>query len=92
MLLRRKSKKLNSLVLTFDDGPGNRLTPAILELLAESKARATFFLLGRNIAGRKGIVRQMDEQRREICSYGCDHLHYWKVTPLRALADIKSCW
>jgi peptidoglycan/xylan/chitin deacetylase (PgdA/CDA1 family) len=78
--------------LTFDDGPGNRLTPAILKLLAENDIKATFFLLGKNIAGRERIVRQIAEQGHEICSHGYDHLHYRKVSFLRALADIKRGW
>ena len=91
-LLARKAKKCRVLVLTFDDGPGSRLTPAILDILAESNAKATFFLLGRNIAGREGIVRQIAEQGHEICSHGYDHLHYWKVSPIRAIRDIKQGW
>ena len=48
----RMAKEHEALVLTFDDGPGSSLTPAILDVLADGKARATFFLLGSNIAGR----------------------------------------
>ena len=91
-LLARKAKKCRVLVLTFDDGPGSRLTPAILNILAEYNAKATFFLLGGNIAGREEIVRQIAEQGHEICSHGYDHLHYWKVSPVRAIRDIKRGW
>lgn len=90
--LKHKAVKSNALVLTFDDGPGNRLTPAILSMLAENDAKATFFLLGRNIAGREAIVRQIAEQGHEICSHGYDHLHHWKVSPLRAWLDMKRGW
>lgn len=92
LALKRKAVKSNAIVLTFDDGPGNRLTPAILSILAEHNAKATFFLLGRNIAGREAIVRQIAEQGHEICSHGYDHLHYWKVSPLRAIRDMKRGW
>jgi len=90
MLLKRKAKKLNSLVLTFDDGPGSRLTPAILDILAEHKVKATFFVLGRSIVGREEIVRQIADQGHEICSHGYEHLHYWKVSQLRTTKDIKQ--
>jgi peptidoglycan/xylan/chitin deacetylase (PgdA/CDA1 family) len=92
MLLERKAKEREALVLTFDDGPGSSLTPAILSILAEGKAKATFFLLGRNIAGREAIVRQIAEQGHEICSHGYDHLHGLKVSPFRMLSDIKRGW
>lgn len=90
--LGNKATKSNALILTFDDGPGSRLTPAILDILAEHNVKATFFLLGRNIVGREGIVRQIAEQGHQICSHGYDHLHYWKVSPFRALSDIRRGW
>lgn len=91
-LLGRRAKERKALVLTFDDGPGSCLTPAILNILAEGQAKATFFLLGRNIAGREAIVRQIAEQGHDICSHGYDHLHSLKVSPFRVLSDIKRGW
>jgi peptidoglycan/xylan/chitin deacetylase (PgdA/CDA1 family) len=92
ILLKRRAKARRALVLTFDDGPGSRLTPAILNMLAEHDAKATFFLLGRNIAGREEIVRQISQQGHEICSHGYDHLHYWRISPIRAIKDIQRGW
>ena len=90
--LERKAKEHKALVLTFDDGPGNNLTPAILNILSEYKAKATFFLLGRNIAGREAIVRQIAEHGHDICSHSYDHLHGLKTSPFRVLSDIKQGW
>jgi peptidoglycan/xylan/chitin deacetylase (PgdA/CDA1 family) len=61
-------------------------------MLAENDAKVTFFLLGRNIAGREAIVRQIAEQGHEIGSHGYDHLHHWKNSPVRAWLDIKRGW
>lgn len=63
-----------------------------MDILAEHNVKATFFVLGRNIAGREEIVRQIAEQGHEIYSHGYDHLHSWKVSPFSALADIKRGW
>jgi len=92
MSLGRLAKGQNALVLTFDDGPGSKMTAAVLSILAQSNARATFFLLGRNIPGREAVVRQIAEHGHDICSHGYDHLHYWKVSPFRALSDIRRGW
>jgi peptidoglycan/xylan/chitin deacetylase (PgdA/CDA1 family) len=92
LLLARRAVKSNAIVLTFDDGPGSKLTPELLRILQDNKVKATFFLLGRNIAGREEIVRQIVEQGHDIYSHGYDHLHGWKVSPFRALADIKQGW
>ena len=87
-VLLRKATTQRALVLSFDDGPGRGLTGAILDLLGEYDAKATFFLLGRNIAGRETIVRQIAEQGHEIGSHGYGHRHYWKLGPVGALRDI----
>lgn len=92
ILLERKARKHNALVLTFDDGPGFRLTPALLGVLGQNNARATFFPLGRNLAGREVIARNIADAGHEICSHGYDHLHQWKVSPFRALSDIRRGW
>lgn len=89
LMIGRQAIKSNAIVLTFDDGPGSQLTPAIMDILNQNNAKATFFLLGRNIPGRESIVRQISERGHEIGSHGYDHLNYWKVSPFRALSDIK---
>src|ERR671932_429960 len=38
--------------LTFDDGPHPQGTPAVLEVLREAGATATFFLVGEQVARR----------------------------------------
>lgn len=63
-----------------------------MDLFEENNARATFFLNGKNITNREKIVRQIRQRGHEICSHGYDHLNYWKVSPLRALSDIKRGW
>ena len=96
IVLSRRSisliRRSDYVCLTFDDGPGSSITPVILQILAEYKAKATFFLLGRNIAGREAIVRQIAEQGHDICSHGYDHLHGLKTSPFRVLSDIKRGW
>ncbi len=91
-VLSRKATGAGIIALTFDDGPGDVLTPALMRILAEHNAKATFFLLGRSIAGREKIVRQLAEQGHQICSHGYDHLNHMKVSPVRAINDIKRGW
>jgi peptidoglycan-N-acetylglucosamine deacetylase len=44
--------------LTFDDGPTPAHTPEILALLARYRARATFFVVGRNAVAYPSLVRR----------------------------------
>lgn len=52
--------------LTIDDAPHPALTPAILDVLAEHGARATFFVLGERVAGNEGILRRIAEEGHEL--------------------------
>ena len=45
------------IALTYDDGPNDRETPRLLELLAEQNIRATFFLIGSFARQRPDLVR-----------------------------------
>lgn len=92
ILLTRKTKKHNVLALTFDDGPGSRLTVPILNILEQHNAKATFFVLGRQISGRHQIVKEIVERGHQIGSHGYDHLNHWKVSPIRAIKDIRCGW
>jgi peptidoglycan-N-acetylglucosamine deacetylase len=91
-MLSRKATASGILALTFDDGPGDILTPSLIRILAGHNAKATFFLLGRNIAGREDIVRQLVEEGHQVCSHGYDHLNHLKVSPVRVINDIKRGW
>ena len=42
--------------ITFDDGPDGRWTPKILEILKAKHAPATFFVIGKNMAAKPGLV------------------------------------
>ncbi|WP_158380815.1 polysaccharide deacetylase family protein [Chitinilyticum litopenaei] len=60
------------IALTFDDGPGED-TPALLDVLARHKARATFFWLGQNLAGRKALAQRALADGHTLGNHTWDH-------------------
>lgn len=57
---------------TFDDGPGPRWTPMVLDALDEWQVPATFFMVGRNLQNHAGLVRgRLD--RHEIGNHTWSH-------------------
>ena len=68
-----------SICLTFDDGPTEE-TEAILSILAEHNAKATFFLLGERIELHPEIMRQIQSEGHGIGNHGYAHLDGWKTT------------
>ena len=65
--------------LTFDDGPDQLFTPILLDLLDHHGARATFFLLGRNLADRWGSDEVQDLLNRGH-AIGNHSIHHRKLT------------
>jgi len=59
--------------LTFDDGPSISVTPKILEILKKEGVKATFFVIGKNVAEYPEIVKQAYEEGHYIANHGYDH-------------------
>ncbi len=52
--------------LSFDDSPHPMVTPRILDVLAEHEARATFFMIGEQVAGNEAVVRRLITDGHEV--------------------------
>lgn len=68
-----------TVALTFDDGPHEKWTPALLDGLKERGVKATFFLMGENIAGKEEIVRRMAEEGHLIGNHSYRHVQLTKA-------------
>lgn len=71
-VLARGPRGVPRVALTFDDGPGPS-TAAVLDALAREGARATFFVLGRQVERHPALVRRMADEGHQISSHGYDH-------------------
>jgi peptidoglycan/xylan/chitin deacetylase (PgdA/CDA1 family) len=73
LMLTDRPRGGSGLYLTFDDGPHPEVTPALLDLLAENGAKATFFLLGDQVERHPGIVRRMVDEGHVIGNHSYNH-------------------
>ena len=78
------------MVLSYDDGPGTRLTPALLDLLAQYEVRATFFASGNAVNGNEGILDRIVAEGHELGCHSQEHFNACKRVPTRGVADIRS--
>jgi len=60
--------------LTFDDGP-SKLTPSILDLLAESDIRATFFVLGEKVVQYPELAKRIVKEGHSIGNHSYNHIY-----------------
>ncbi|WP_173558109.1 polysaccharide deacetylase family protein [Eubacterium pyruvativorans] len=59
--------------LTFDDGPGARNTPRLLNLLKKYDAKATFFLVGTEVSAHPEIVRREFREGHTVAIHTYTH-------------------
>ncbi|CAN5504936.1 hypothetical protein BH09VER1_BH09VER1_54960 [soil metagenome] len=76
--------------LTFDDGPSDLATGRILDLLAKSGYRATFFVIGERISGRSAILRRAIADGHEIGNHSWSHKNMTKLNLDEVKAEISS--
>jgi len=70
--LRRGPASGAQAALTFDDGPGPS-TGDLLDVLAQERVRATFFVLGRQVRAYPELIARMHRDGHQIASHGYDH-------------------
>lgn len=59
--------------LTFDDGPHPHYTPMILDILAEYDAKATFFVIGKNLEEYGEVTKRAAREGHEIGNHTYSH-------------------
>lgn len=80
-----------SIALTFDDGPDPEYTPAVLRLLAELDVRATFFLIGRNVARFPDLARRIAEEGHALGGHTFDHREIVSLRPDELEREMETC-
>lgn len=74
--------------LTFDDGPFPEWTERYIKVLEATKTKATFFMLGSQVAAHPELVKAVLESGYEIGSHSWRHANLSKVTAAQAQKDL----
>lgn len=74
--------------LTFDDGPSARFTPKVLDILKKHRVKATFFVLGENVARNKDIVARAAAEGHEIASHSWNHPNLSKMSRAQVISQM----
>lgn len=79
--------------LTIDDGPRPDTTPVLLEFLARHNARATFFLIGKNVRRHPELVSEILRQGHTVANHTFSHPHhyFWCATGRQTGSEIDRC-
>ena len=86
--LPRRLVSAAGVALTFDDGPHPEGTPAVLELLARADARATFFVVGEQVARRPELVARIAAAGHLVALHGHRHRLQLRLSPAQLRDDL----
>ncbi|WP_443634103.1 polysaccharide deacetylase family protein [Candidatus Marifrigoribacter sp. Uisw_064] len=71
---------MNSVYITFDDGPIPEVTPWVLDTLSRFKAKATFFCIGDNVQKHPLIYNRLLKEGHATGNHTFNHLNGWKTS------------
>lgn len=78
--------------LTFDDGPSDKVTPKILDVLKDEDVKATFFIVGRHAESRKEILKRQFEEGHTLAVHTYSHVYKEIYSSTESLLeDIDKC-
>jgi peptidoglycan/xylan/chitin deacetylase (PgdA/CDA1 family) len=84
-----RQEDLDGVALTFDDGPHPHGTVAVLEILREHGAQATFFLAGEQVERRPALAAEIVAAGHRVELHCHRHRNQLRLTPRMLLEDAE---
>lgn len=79
--------RVKCLALTFDDGPADS-TAELLDVLASRNVKATFFLVGENVAEHPDLVRREHAAGHEIADHSYTHADLGRASKKTIVSEL----
>ncbi len=80
-----------AVALTFDDGPSQPFTAQVLDVLREHEIKATFFVIGENLARNPELAARMVREGHELANHSQSHPWVFKMRFSSIREDIELC-
>ena len=89
VIARKAAKPGSKLVaLTFDDGPWPKATERILDVLAASEVKATFFVLGGRVKRSPEVVERAYREGHLIGAHSVSHRRFTALSPKQIRSEV----
>ena len=86
----RQAPGENAIMLTFDDGPDDRYTGELLDVLRQNDVKATFFVVAENVRKYPQLVDRMVGEGHCIGTHSFRHKNAWLKTPWAEKRDFAE--
>lgn len=85
-----KARTQKRVALTFDDGPNTVYTASILNTLKKYNVKATFFLVGSNVARNPAIAKRIVTEGHEIGSHTYSHPKLTTISSKKVVQEMTK--
>ena len=87
----RIQKRQKTVYLTFDDGPIPEVTPWVLDTLDRYGIKATFFMVGDNVARNPELFEEVKRRGHRVGNHTMNHKILTKIGAGEIAAQIEKC-
>jgi peptidoglycan-N-acetylglucosamine deacetylase len=84
-----REEEADGVAITFDDGPHPQGTPAVLEILREAGACATFFLAGEQVVQRPALAAEIVAAGHRVELHCYRHRNQLRLGPRNLIEDAE---
>jgi peptidoglycan/xylan/chitin deacetylase (PgdA/CDA1 family) len=81
----------STMALTFDDGPNPAVTPALLDLLEQYRAKATYFVIGKHVRAFPHLAAEIVRRGHTIGNHTESHPRLNLCMPGRTADELARC-
>ncbi len=78
------------LAITFDDGPDEKITGKVLDILAAKSVKATFFVIGKNALAHQELLRRAYRDGHDIGNHTYSHPRVSEISPGELELELTS--
>lgn len=87
---RSARPKPRTIAITFDDGPDPVWTPKVLDLLKAQKVKATFFVIGTQVAAHPELTRRIIAEGHQIGLHTFTHANLSTIPAWRRSLELRQ--
>ena len=89
-LVWKKDTDQKKIWITFDDGPDKKVTPYLINVLAEFNIKATFFIIGNQAKKNPELVKLIINSGHKIGNHSFSHLNGFSTDNNKYLEDVEQ--
>ena len=89
-LVWKKNTDQKKIWITFDDGPDEKVTPYLINVLAEFNIKATFFIIGNQAKKHPELVKLIINSGHKIGNHSFSHLNGFSTDNNKYLEDVEQ--